>query len=416
MSAHAKLSPSGAERWMACPGSVALEDGLPDSDSEYSREGTAAHEMAQLTLESGAMDCDKFVGRMAENGVTMTQDMADNVIIYVNNVRDYAKGHELMVEQRLSIEHLTEEPDAKGTSDAVILTHDELQVHDLKYGKGVRKHAELNEQLMIYALAALREFEMLGDFKRVRLVIHQPRLDHLSEWDCTVEELMLFAEQVSSRAEKCRSAVTFYKTHGELHEKYLVPGETQCRFCKAKATCPSIRDFVLKTVTDEFVDLDQPIAPIIEERLTAIYDNTILGKLLGTIDLIESWCKSIRSKAETEMLAGRAVPGYKLVQGRMGARAWTDPTVVEETMKSMRLKVDQMYDFKLISPTSAEKVLKDKPKCWKRLSELIGQKQGGPSVAPESDKRPALVIQTEEFEALPDPEVQEMETELEGMV
>jgi len=420
MTTHAKLSPSGADRWMVCPGSVALEDGIYDEGSEYAQEGTAAHEMAQLVLESGTADADKYIGKRAENGVEMTEDMANNIMIYVNNIRDYAKGNELMIEQRLSIAHLTGEDDAKGTSDAVILTADELQVHDLKYGRGLQVNAEKNKQLMIYALGALREFELVGDFKRVRLVIHQPRLQHLSEWDCSVAELLAFAEEVEKGAQRCEAAVTFYKTHNELHEKYLNPGEKQCRFCKAKADCPSLRSHVLSTVTDSFVDLDKPIAPIVEERLTATYNNDILANLLGSLDLIEDWCKSIRSKADGELRAGHDVPGYKLVQGRKGARAWTSEDEVEAIMKSMRLKVDQMYNFKLISPTqTAELLKKDKPKCWKRVEAFITQSEGGLSVAPLSDKRQAVVIQVEEFNDLTEldgVEMHQVVDEMEGLV
>lgn len=400
MTTHAKLSPSGADRWMACFGSVVLEDGIYDEGSDYAKEGTAAHEMAQLVLESGSADADKYIGKRAENGVEMTEDMANNIMIYVGNIREYAKGNELMIEQRLSIAHLTGEDDAKGTSDAVILTVDELQVHDLKYGRGLKVDAEQNKQLMIYALAALREFELVGEFKRVRLVIHQPRLQHLSEWDCTVDELREFAAKVTSAAYECGTAAEM-KPHINIEswgEQYLNPGEKQCRFCKAKADCPSLRDHVLNTVTDTFVDLDKPIAPIVEERLTASYDNRILANLLGALDLIEGWCKSIRSKADGELRAGHDVPGYKLVQGRKGARAWSSEDEVEAIMKSMRLKVDQMYNFKLISPTqTAELLQKEKPKCWKRVEPFITQSEGGLSVAPLSDKRPAVVIQVEEF-------------------
>ncbi len=52
MVAHALLSPSSAERWMQCPGSVALSYGAPDSSSEYADEGTAAHELAAMCLRA----------------------------------------------------------------------------------------------------------------------------------------------------------------------------------------------------------------------------------------------------------------------------------------------------------------------------------------------------------------------------
>ena len=51
MSEHARLSPSGAEKWMTCPGSVALEADEPDTSNDYSDEGTAAHFLASACLE-----------------------------------------------------------------------------------------------------------------------------------------------------------------------------------------------------------------------------------------------------------------------------------------------------------------------------------------------------------------------------
>lgn len=415
MATHALLSPSSAERWIPCPGSVALSMGIADTSSSYAEEGTAAHEMAQLTLESGAADADKYIGKRAHNGVVMTEEMAEHVMTYVNHVRDYAKGNELMIEQRLSISHLTSEPDAKGTSDAVIIAGDELQVHDLKYGMGVRKDAENNEQLMIYALAALYEFEMLGPFTRVRLVIHQPRLKHLSEWDCSVEHLEKFAALVKVKSQIALEVVRF-KQKGETHPGQIYqPGETQCRFCKAKPDCEPLRNHVLRTVAgDDFVDLtlEDPINPVIEERITAKYDNALLGKLMGAIDLIENWCKAIRGKTEVELLQGNEVPGYKLVQGRAGARSWIDAAEAEATMKSMRLKQEEMYSFNVISPTQAEKLLKDSPKRWNRLTALITKKEGGPSVAPASDKRPAIEVRKESF----DPVSEQDEELLEDLV
>lgn len=403
MTAHARLSPSGAERWMSCPGSVALEKDMADTSSVFAEEGTAAHEMAQLVLESGTADADKYIGRKAENGVEMTDDMAEHVMTYVNHIRDYAKGNELMIEQKLSIEHITFEKDAKGTSDVVILTPDELQVHDLKYGRGIQKEAENNPQLMMYALAALYEFEMLGEFKRVRLVIHQPRLNHLSEWTCTIEELKAFGETVKTAATRCNAAVIYFDTNKELHENYFNPGEEQCRFCKAKASCPQLRNLVLSTVTDTFVDVTEPVAPIVAKALDRTFDNTLLANMLSAVDLIESWCKAICSKADEELKLGHEVPGYKLVQGRMGNRAWSDTTEAEVILKSMRLKVDEMYDLKLISPTKAEAVLKEKPKCWKRIEPLITRSEGNLTVAQNSDKRPAVEVLQEQFEAVEEP-------------
>jgi hypothetical protein len=156
--AHARLSPSSAERWMTCAGSVPLSDGVVDEGSDFAAEGTAAHELAEKIL-LGA-DGAALVGQKAENDVLWTQDMLTDVMKYVTAISDIVTlGGELHVEQKLSIEAITGEAGAHGTSDAVIVLGDELIVADLKFGRGVVVEADNNRQLMIYALAALRKFD-----------------------------------------------------------------------------------------------------------------------------------------------------------------------------------------------------------------------------------------------------------------
>ncbi len=58
-----------------------------------------------------------------------------------------------MVEQRLDFSNYVK--DGFGTGDLVIVADDVLQVIDFKYGKGVTVSAELNPQMMLYALGHL---------------------------------------------------------------------------------------------------------------------------------------------------------------------------------------------------------------------------------------------------------------------
>jgi hypothetical protein len=328
--------------------------------------------------------------------------MAGHVQCYVDVVRQYADGHELMVEQQVPIGHITSEAAATGTSDAIVITADgeELIVIDLKFGRGVSVVADNNEQGQMYALGALELVSVLGyEPKRVRIVIHQPRKDTKpSEWACTVEELQAFAENAKRHAYHALQVLHNEVEGAVIH--HLNPGEKQCKFCKAKADCPKLRDHVLTTVADDFVDIEQPIKPQITHCLEATVDNLTLGNLLASVDLIEDWCKAIRAKGEAEIFAGHVVPGYKLVQGKRGNRAWSSEAEAEAAMKAMRLKTDEMYTFKVISPTNADKLLKESPRRWTKLQDLIVQCEGKPTVVPESDKRLALSVAptADEFE------------------
>lgn len=378
---------------------MALEAPMPNESSEFAREGTCAHTVAALCLTEKTQAA-AYIGRIFEvegQQIEVTEDMAGHVQCYVDVVLQYAEGHELMVEQRVPIGHITGEQGAEGTSDAIVITADgdEIIVIDLKFGRGVQVSAEENEQGQLYALGALEFVALLGyEPKRVRVVIHQPRVSVApSEWDCPTADLLRFADYAKERATTCHTAMTYQGNWGELHDKYLTPAEKQCRFCKAKATCPALVQHVLTTVADDFVDISKPILPQIAHRIDAAFDNATLGNLLDSVDLIEDWCKAIRAKVEAELFAGRDVPGYKLIEGRRGARGWGSEAEAEAAMKSMRLKQDEMYTFKLISPTAAEKLLaKDNPRRWSKLQALVTQNDGKPSVAPASDKRPALNI------------------------
>lgn len=423
--AHAKLSPSGADRWMVCPGSTVLEAGKPDSSSTFADEGTAAHFLAATCLETGndakQYAAGSYVIQLCEDRggnhfeifasdkrsddvkvlseFVVDYDMAEFVQAYVDRCR--AVGGEQFYEQRLPIGHITKEDGAHGTSDFVGIADGELVIRDLKYGRGVKVSAQGNRQLRIYALAAMDEFGLLYDFDRVRIAIDQPRIGHVDEAVYTVEEMEAFRDEVGSAVAMVEMAHKFGANNPDKLIVYLKVDDKACTFCKAKAECPRLRNHVLTLVADDFVDESKEIAPQLDGCASRTMDNTLLGNLLSSVDIIEDFCKAIRAKAEAELFAGRDVPGYKLVQGRKGSRAWTSAEAAEQTLKSMRLKVEEMYDLKLINPTTAEKLAKAGtigPRQWPKLQEIIEQPEGKASVAPVSDKRPALKIAAVEDE------------------
>lgn len=426
MTSHAKLSPSSAHRWLNCAGSMILEKDFPDSSSEHAELGTAAHFLASECLEQGK-DATDFFNRQIYlvNGVahwwersetinistfyTVDLEMTENIQKYLDAVRSQSEGNQLLVEQRVSFGSRIGSENAFGTADAIILTADEIQVHDLKYGRGVKVDATGNEQLNLYGLGALEEFGMLGDYKQIRKVIHQPRIGHHSEEVVTIAELEEFEQEVKNGVAHIR-ALEIGLEDGDGgaiadFEGSFNPGEKQCQWCKAKAVCPALANHLMETMLGEFENLDevelQTAVPEARAQIVS-YENDRLSKFYAAIPLFENWIKAVDAAVHEKLHAGEIVPGFKLVEGRKGSRKWSDDKEAEELFKSMRLKTEQMYDLKVISPTTAAKLQKENiigPRQWSKVEALITQNDGKPTVAAESDKRPALDM-TPQFEDL----------------
>lgn len=428
--AHSKFSASAAERWMGCPGSMVLEVGAADSTSEYAAEGTVAHDIAaQCLRENSPVDgrrAHHFLGQtMSADGFdfVVDEDMAKAVNVYIEEVYQRAATGQLLVEVQVNYADTLNmrKADAWGTSDAIIVRETEIEVIDLKFGRGKEVDAERNKQMMLYALGALEEYDgIAGDFETVRMTIIQPRIkDAPSEWSCTVAELRAWGQTARShaisvcQAEAIGATILDEADAFAWRETFLRPGEEQCRWCKAKATCPALRAEVASTVfshvpadPDEFAELPDKAAEHVP-----VADVKWLAAALAKADMIDGWLKAVRGEVERRLLAGEGVPGYKLVQGKRGNRAWSNKADAEALLKSMRLKVEEMYELSLISPTAAEKLApkygKDGkpippkegtpppligPRQWPKLKELIVQADGKPSVAPAEDPRPALEI------------------------
>jgi hypothetical protein len=366
MSGHSFLNPSSAHRWMVCPGSVPLSQGLEDKGSVYAEEGTRAHELAAAML----LGKDKLPP--ADN-----DEMTEFVQVYVDAIRNAAEGKMLFIEERVSPANLIGSNDSDGTADAVILDMENsiIEVHDLKYGKGHMVEAEDNPQPMLYGLGAMCSFDYLLEAERFKLVIHQPRRDHISEAWYTREQLLQFAENVRSAAQRVSKAMS-----ANCLDDFLHPSDEACLWCRAKATCPALGGFVSKTVLDDFdvvKDVDDPLPTP------------------KTLNLIEGWLTAVKAAIREKLDAGEHVPGWKLVEGRKGPRKWANPDGVVDIFKQMRLKLKDVLNQTPKTPTQLEKIVPAKK--WEQLQAHITQSEPSVTMVDELDKRPAI-SQADDFD------------------
>jgi hypothetical protein len=396
---------------MTCAGSPVLCDREENTSSVYADEGTAAHTVAEWTLSQSVASAHAFKGRRVDVGhrtFEVDTEMAEAVDAYVMAVRSFApEGSQTWVELEAPISHLTGEPDAAGTSDFVaLLPNGELQVHDLKYGRGVAVSSEENTQLLTYALAVYDVVSFAEEVTSVRLFIHQPRLDHIDEWHTTVVRLEQHRADLRAAADRVNAADLDFKGgqgyNGEWSRRHLQVSEKGCRFCRAKATCPAFQKTVVSNIrgaaasADDFEDLTVETVQEGTERLGVVGPAAIAAKL-RVVDAVEEWCAAVRAKALAILAAGEDLPGFKLVQGKRGNRRWKDPEAAEAALKAFRLKVEEMYDLKLVSPTTAEKLAKAGtigPRQWAKAQALIEQPDGKPHVTTAEDKRPAISLAT----------------------
>lgn len=418
MSAHSLFSASAGDGWINCAGRLVLEQGKPRSSSTYADEGTAAHFLASESLEHGEHPS-AHLGRTiavgndgaswGDTGFTVDADMARFVAKYTEDVRAQVEllGATLLVEQRLNYSSAlcVGEDEAFGTGDAILLTDSEIIVADLKYGRGERVEAEDNVQLKLYALGALTTFGDFGDFKTVRVQIHQPRAGGKSEDVFSVDELHAFAARARSAAASVKNAFAI-KRDAVWEDTFLHPGEAQCRWCKAKAECPKARGYATELAFDIAPATPDEFAEAVPLPVGDVGDTGWLAAAYARCDMLEGWIKAVRDEVERRVRAGVPVATAKLVQGRKGNAAWVDLAAAEVLLrKTFRLKAEEAYTQRLISPTQAREMFSDQPKRLAKIDELVGRADAGLVLVPATDKRPAVTVQpvAEEFDAVDDP-------------
>lgn len=380
--AHAVLSASSSHRWLKCTASALLEQKFPDTTSEAAREGTLAHELAEVKLRRYFFEEDysKRKYTLAVNKLKKDELWADEMQGYTDTYLDLVKQKALAfdskpyvaLETRLDLGEYI--PQGFGTADCIICHGNELVVIDFKYGKGVPVSADHNTQMALYALGAYEQYKMIYDIKTVTMEIIQPRIsDEPSVWCCDIDLLLAFGETVKERAKEALSG-----------EGKFAPDEEVCRFCRAKATCRARAD---KNVEMAFM------AEVKPETLT----NEEIGIYIEKGLDVAKWVKDLQEYALSECLAGRLVPGWKAVEGR-SSRDWTDMDKAFEAVTSSGIKEELLWERKPLSLAQVEKLM-GKKEFAQVAGEYVTKSPGKPTLVPESDKREAITNRTTAKEA-----------------
>lgn len=376
MSDHAKLSPSAADRWFSCPGSLVLSEGLPERTSDFAEEGTEAHKLAELILKKLPS--------------VSSVEMRNQVKVYTDHVQDLAAapGAILHVETTVKISE-----DCWGTADAVVWDPGAriLYVRDLKYGAGVGVEVADNLQLKIYATAALLTLNYPA--KLVNVGIVQPRYPHsdgpIRSKDYDAVDLLDFyadLDEAILRVGWAAKAKAMKDTSAWQHQ-HLKPTEKGCRWCLAAPICPKVKNLAQETAKKVFA------VATIDNGGVKTYDPEDLAKTLDFLPVMEGWIKNVREFAYAEAEKGHAIPGYKLVN-KTPIRKFKAGEE-EALAKALGVKKSVLYGpAPLLGVGEIEKLAPGKNA--KERAEVIApfftKESSGHTLVHESDKREAVSI------------------------
>lgn len=372
---HALLSASGAHRWLHCTGSPLLEKDFPDSTSVYAQEGTLAHYLCELKLMAYTGEITKRKLTSMKNKLMKSElwqpEMDSTSEAYLDYIKDITMSYTvkpvILIEKKVDFSQYV--PEGFGTADCLILAGDTLHVVDYKHGKGVVVDADHNPQMMLYALGAMSELSLLYRFKFVHMTIVQPRVNNISEFTMTADELVEWGESVVKP-----------KAEAAISGKGEFEAGDWCRFCRAKRQC--------KTRYESNDSLYSELSVQHDPRLITLAE---LGDYLKRGKDMAAWLEDMKEYALSESLAGAEVPGWKAVEGR-GSRAFTDTDEAVDTLIKSGIDESVLYERRVLTLAQMEKAV-GKKAFGELVGDLVVKNPGKPALVEESDKRPRITNQ-----------------------
>lgn len=369
---HAVLSPSAAERWLSCPASVRVGQAAPrQPESVYAAEGTAAHALAEIRVTQALRLKPKFNARKAvqewvhEFGIHGAQlaEMEEHIETYVQLIRERRRAYphtQVMLEQKLD----TGIPQCWGTSDAVLLSPNHIEIIDFKYGQGIPVYAAENPQLRIYGLGALHNFgDLLGETRTVRMTVCQPRLDSISSEELTAGELLEWRTRILPIAEEALG-----------DDAHFGPSPEACRWCPIAGSCRARMEH----------EIGQTFGP--PDELTPEEVAEAFGRIKGIKAYLEDLADYALDLAYSQ---GTEIPGYKVVRSN-GRRQVVDTDAAIQTLIDAGYAASDVAKVKLATFEQLEAMVGGTDALHGVIGDYITKSEGKPALVKDTDKRPSI--------------------------
>jgi hypothetical protein len=407
VSDHAKLSPSKRSRWALCPGSIREEAKYPDTGSgPAAADGTHSHTLLEHCINTFLSDPMEQVGETFtdhEGTFVVDADRAARVKVAVNYIRERSMNglFQIYSEQKVDPAFLLGRSDLSGTVDCQIYGPGFVELIDYKDGMGIVS-AEGNLQLEQYAYGVLASYKLPVNgaypIERVKMTIIQPKLALRGMPAITSHEVSVRSLLDTAGIIVVQAAAT------DNPDAPLVPGESQCKFCRAKGSCNALASNVMKEVGIMFqpvVTQTLDVAQQSADKDPSTMDDAQIAQIMEAAPLMRQLLEGVEKEALRRLESGQTIPGLKLVNGR-GSRAWALPEdEMAEKLVKMGIPKSAVYETKLVTPAKAEKLTWEKKdgtkvaltdRQLKRMEqEYVVKLAGKLTVAPESDGRPAVI-------------------------
>jgi hypothetical protein len=356
---HSPWGPSGAERWLGCPGSIREAAKVAPRDSNvWQLEGTEAHELLEYCLRNNV-----HPQQVAGYDLEMQIAVATAYTYVLDNFEYYS-----LIESRVHVPNFGLPVDLSGKLDVALYYEEARTLHVIDYKHGIGWPVDktynlngrmINVQTWYYALGAYFAMHEAVNIDHAKMTIIQPRMLHedgqIRHDSAPVGELLELHAELIEGAKRTLEP-----------DAPLVPGN-YCKTCPAFATCPAVFNKALTVARQDFASYRDVTAESLPPVQAFAVDQ--LPAILTAAPHIRKWLADVEDYAGELIRSGVYVPGFKLADAMARRKYYGEPAKIAEQIVAISggtISLDEVFPRELVALTHVEKMLllgvKDKAK------------------------------------------------------